>query len=106
MRRDRLVVVGNGMVGHRFVDALRSRDKDRRWGVTILGEEPRPAYDRVALSSWFTGTSADELTLDVHCYDDVLLRLGERADAVDRAARVVTTSSGDEVPYDALVLAT
>jgi nitrite reductase (NADH) large subunit len=45
-----LVVVGNGMVGHRLVQALADRDT-RSWHVTVLGEETRPAYDRVALSS-------------------------------------------------------
>jgi nitrite reductase (NADH) large subunit len=47
-----VVVVGHGMVGHRFVEALRDRDLDGRWNVTVLCEEPTPAYDRVALSSY------------------------------------------------------
>jgi nitrite reductase (NADH) large subunit len=104
--RQQLVVVGNGMVGHRLVDALRSRDRDRVWDITIIGEEPRPAYDRVALSSWFTGATADELTLDRQCYDGNVLLLGERAVAIDRSARTVTTSAGRVVGFDALVLAT
>ncbi|MGN9810885.1 nitrite reductase large subunit NirB [Micromonospora sp. BQ11] len=99
-----LVVVGNGMVGQRFVDALRARDTDRRWRVTVLAEESRPAYDRVRLSAWFDGVDAEELTL--HTPDDgVDLRLGEAATAVDRVRRVVTTATGEH-PYDALVLAT
>ncbi|MEV1143230.1 nitrite reductase large subunit NirB [Micromonospora sp. NPDC049799] len=100
----RVVVVGNGMVGQRFVDALRARDTDRRWRVTVLAEESRPAYDRVRLSAWFDGVDAEELNL--HTPDDgVDLRLGEAATAVDRARRVVTTATGEH-PYDALVLAT
>ncbi|KAB1909199.1 nitrite reductase large subunit [Micromonospora sp. AMSO1212t] len=100
----RLVVVGNGMVGQRFVEALRARDTDGRWRVTVLAEEPRPAYDRVRLSAVFDGVDADELT--VHTPDaGVDLRLGEPATGVDRARRVVTTATG-EYPYDALVLAT
>ena len=50
-----LVVVGGGMVARRLVDALRSRDEDGRWAVTVLAEEPRAPYDRVALTSYFTG---------------------------------------------------
>ncbi|MEU4789709.1 nitrite reductase large subunit NirB [Micromonospora tulbaghiae] len=101
---ERLVVVGNGMVGQRFVEALRARDTDGRWRVTVLAEEPRPAYDRVRLSAVFDGVDADELT--VHTPDaGVDLRLGEPATGVDRARRVVTTATG-EYPYDALVLAT
>ncbi|MFG1831254.1 nitrite reductase large subunit NirB [Micromonospora chersina] len=100
----RLVVVGNGMVGQRFVEALRARDTERRWQVTVLGEERRPAYDRVRLSAFFDGVSAEELNL--HTPDDgVELRLGEPALALDRARRVVTTAAGEH-PYDALVLAT
>ncbi|GAA3759096.1 nitrite reductase large subunit NirB [Micromonospora maritima] len=103
-RIGRLVVVGNGMVGQRFVEALRARDRDGRWRVTVLAEESRPAYDRVRLSALFDGVDADELSL--HSPDDgVELRLGEPVTAVDRARRVVTTTAGEH-PYDALVLAT
>lgn len=103
-RISRLVVVGNGMVGQRFVEALRARDRDGRWRVTVLAEERRPAYDRVRLSAVFDGVDADELSL--HTPDaGVELRLGEPATGVDRARRVVTTATGEH-PYDALVLAT
>ncbi|MEU1968122.1 nitrite reductase large subunit NirB [Micromonospora sediminicola] len=104
MMNERLVVVGNGMVGQRFVEALRARDRDGRWRVTVLAEERRPAYDRVRLSALFDGVDADELSL--HTPDDgVELRLGEPVTGVDRARRVVTTADGEH-PYDALVLAT
>ncbi|PWU44725.1 nitrite reductase (NAD(P)H) [Micromonospora globispora] len=102
--RSDLVVIGNGMVGQRFVEALRARDQQRRWRVTVLAEEDRPAYDRVRLSAFFDGVSAEELNL--HTPDEgVELRLGEPAVGIDRARRVVTTAAG-EYPYDALVLAT
>jgi nitrite reductase (NADH) large subunit len=105
----RLVVVGNGMVGQRLVDALRDRDRDRRWAVTVLSEEPRRAYDRVALSSYFDGVDAAELDLvDDACYAEpsYSLHLGEAAVAIDRTARTVTTSTGRVLGYDKLVLAT
>ncbi|MFY1617764.1 nitrite reductase large subunit NirB [Micromonospora sp. WMMD736] len=99
-----LVVVGNGMVGQRFVDALRARDPQGHWRVTVLAEERRPAYDRVRLSAYFDGVSEEEL--NVHTPDDgVRLRLGEPATAIDRNRRVVRTAEG-EYHYDALVLAT
>ncbi|NYI05349.1 nitrite reductase large subunit NirB [Allostreptomyces psammosilenae] len=100
-----LVVAGHGMVGHRLVEALRSRDTDGQWNVTVLSEEPRPAYDRVALSSYFDG--ADEAALRLPDLDDAVdLRLGVTATAIDRAGRTVTTSTGETLGYDALVLAT
>ncbi|MEU7928603.1 nitrite reductase large subunit NirB [Micromonospora sp. NPDC049107] len=99
-----LVVVGNGMVGQRFVDALRARDPQGHWRVTVLAEERRPAYDRVRLSAYFDGVSEEEL--NVHTPDDgVRLRLGEPATAIDRERQVVSTAEGD-YHYDALVLAT
>jgi nitrite reductase (NADH) large subunit len=104
MRTTRLVVIGNGMVGQRFLEALRERDSGRRWQVTVLAEEPRPAYDRVRLSAFFDGASAEELSL--HTPDEEIdLRLSEPARRIDRARRVVVTDTG-EYEYDALVLAT
>jgi nitrite reductase (NADH) large subunit len=103
----RLVVIGNGMVGQRFVEAVRGRDP--RWRITVLSEEPRRAYDRVSLSSYFDGVGADELDLVAEgCYDGdtCVLHLGERAVSIDRAARTVTTDRARVVGYDALVLAT
>jgi nitrite reductase (NADH) large subunit len=101
-----LVVVGNGMVGHRLVQAVRDRDTAGTWRITVLGEEPRPAYDRVALSSCVDGKSADDLTLPAVSDPLVQLHLGDAAVALDRDARVVRTASGAEFRYDALVLAT
>ncbi len=60
---NRLVVVGNGMVGHRLVESLRARDGDGRYEVIVLAEEARPAYDRVRLTAWFD----DETTRSVPC---------------------------------------
>ncbi|WP_040781670.1 nitrite reductase large subunit NirB [Nocardia pneumoniae] len=107
--RKTAVVVGHGMVGHRFVEALRSRDTEGRWQVVILSEEQLPAYDRVGLSSYVGSWDAAALALPGNEYagDDLVeLRLGQRAESIDREARKVTTSAGDTLAYDALVLAT
>ena len=104
-----LVVAGNGMVGQRLVEAVRDRDTRRTWRVTVLSEEPRRAYDRVALSSYFDGAAPADLDVVAEgCYDTAgyTLRLDEAVTAVDRGARTVTTSRGDVLGYDALVLAT
>ncbi len=52
MPRRTLVVVGHGMVAQRLLEALADWDTTGTWEVVVLGEEPRPAYDRVALSSY------------------------------------------------------
>src|SRR5205085_2479315 len=104
-----LVVAGNGMVGQRLVEALRDRDGERRWRVTVLSEEPRRAYDRVNLSSYFDGAAPEDLDLVPDgCYGagGYELRLGEAVTAIDRAAHAVATSRGRSLSYDALVLAT
>ncbi|WP_285655091.1 nitrite reductase large subunit NirB [Actinomycetospora sp. NBRC 106375] len=101
--------MGHGMVGHRFVESLRRRDTDGAYRVVLLAEESRPAYDRVALSSYLGKASEEELALadeDFLADDLVDLHLDDRAVDVDRSARVVTTAGGRRVPYDELVLAT
>ncbi|GEK17102.1 nitrite reductase large subunit NirB [Cellulomonas persica] len=104
-----LVVVGGGMVAQRLVEAMRDRDADGRWRITVLAEEPRRPYDRVALTSYFSGRDADDLALgDASLWDDPLvsLRRDDKVVAIDRAARTVTTERGRTEPYDHLVLAT
>ncbi|MFI9400943.1 nitrite reductase large subunit NirB [Nocardia sp. NPDC052316] len=107
--RKTAVVVGHGMVGHRFVEALRSRDEAGQWQVVVLSEERLPAYDRVGLSTYVGAWDTAALALPGNEYDGdalVELRLGQRAESIDRDARKVTTSAGDTIAYDALVLAT
>jgi nitrite reductase (NADH) large subunit len=105
-----LVVVGGGMVAHRLVEALCRRQGERAdWHVTVLAEEPRAPYDRVALTSYFSGRDPADLALgDPALWRDprVRLRRGDPVAAIDRAARTVTTAAGLRHPYDALVLAT
>ena len=103
-----LVVVGGGMVAHRLVEALRDRDGERTWSVDVYAEEPRAPYDRVALTTYFSGRDPDDLALgnpDLWRDDDVRLHRGVPVTAIDRAARTVT-AGGRQVRYDALVLAT
>ncbi|WP_201466065.1 nitrite reductase large subunit NirB [Janibacter melonis] len=104
-----LVVVGGGMVARRLVDALRERDTDVRWAITLLCEEPRAPYDRVALTSYFSGRDPDDLSLGgAEIWDDplVTIRRGVAATRVDREMREVTCSDGRVLPFDELVLAT
>ena len=103
-----IVVIGHGMVGHKFLETLAaSARQDLR--VTVLGEEPRPAYDRVHLSEFFAGKSADDLSLVVPGFferEDMVLRLNAKVVGIDRAAQSVTLADGSSVVYDRLVLAT
>lgn len=106
--RKTLVVVGHGMVGHRFVQAAVERGLTETHDVVVVGEEVRPAYDRVALTSFFE-VGADALSLlPTGAYDDprVRLVLGTEVTAVDVGARTLTFATGEELAYDELVLAT
>ncbi|MFE7313437.1 nitrite reductase large subunit NirB [Streptomyces sp. NPDC057555] len=104
-----LVLVGHGMVGQRFLETFVEQPGAARWRITVLAEEPRAAYDRVHLTSWFSGTSAEELSLTPAGFladHGIDLRLSDPATAIDRDARTVGCASGATLRYDALVLAT
>src|SRR5262245_40136451 len=104
-----VVVVGHGMVGHRFVEALRSRDGDGHWRATALAEESDAAHDRVRLTAYTGHWDRAKLALPGNDYagdERVELRLGSRVTEIDRAGRSVLTGDGSRVGYDALVLAT
>jgi nitrite reductase (NADH) large subunit len=106
--RKQMVVVGHGMVGHRFVQAAIERGLTETHDVVVVGQEPRPAYDRVALTSYFeVGAEALTLLPDGE-YDDprVRLVLGTAVTGLDLVARTVRLEDGEGLPYDDLVLAT
>src|SRR4051794_4043765 len=82
-----LVVIGNGMVGHKLLDALVERGGHEAWQIVTFAEEPRPAYDRVGLSSYFDGATADDLSLvdgDFFERHGITVHLGDRVAAIDR----------------------
>ncbi len=102
-----IVVVGAGMVAHRFVESLISR-AERPMHVTVIGDEARRPYDRAALTGFFSGMTPEDLELDRSVFDDFRVRFlaDDRALRIDRSARTVTTRSRVRIPYDTLVLAT
>ena len=105
----KLVIVGNGMVGQRFLEQLVSRKNGASPEVTVFCDERRAAYDRVQLTSFFSGKSAADLSLVPAGFFDqhgIALRLGDKAVAIDRTRKLVRSARGHELPYDKLVLAT
>jgi nitrite reductase (NADH) large subunit len=104
-----VVVVGHGMVGHRFVEAMRARDTEAAWRITVLAEEADAAYDRVGLTGYTEHWDRGLLALPGNDYagdELVALRLRTRVTGIDRDAKAVVTADGERVGYDALVLAT
>ncbi len=106
--KQQLLVVGNGMVGQRLLESLLAAAPDA-YDIVVLCEEPRAAYDRVQLSSFFSGKTADDLSLVPQGFFDnpnVKLHLNDKAVSIDRAVKRVHTGAGQEITYDKLVLAT
>jgi nitrite reductase (NADH) large subunit len=104
-----LVVVGNGMVGHKFLDVMIQRGAAQNVRLVTFCEEPRLAYDRVNLSGYFSGKSADDLSLvPIGFYEAnrVEVYMGDRVASIDRANRRVISANGVCIDYDELVLAT
>jgi len=109
MNVEKIVVVGNGMVGQRFLEQLTSRVSSDALDVTVFCEEPRAAYDRVQLTSFFAGKSAIDLNVvPARFFEDraITLRLNDRVFAIDRGRKSVRSARYREAPYDKLVLAT
>lgn len=104
-----LVVVGNGMVGHAFLEKLVKSSNFNDFNVVVFGEETRLAYDRVYLSSYFSGKTSEDLCLVPHGFysqHGINIRLNQKVTAIDTQAKTVTTAPGLVEDYDILVLAT
>lgn len=109
MSKVRLAIIGNGMVGHRFIEDLLDKAEPGQFDITVLCEEPRVAYDRVHLSSYFSHHTAEELSLVREGFyekHNVNVLIGERAITLNRQEKVIHSSNGRTVYYDKLIIAT
>ncbi len=105
----KVVVVGNGMVGYKFCEKFISKSGHENYKITVFGEEPRRAYDRVHLSEYFGGKSADDLSMStLSWYEDnnITLNTSELVVGLDKENKTITTHLGNTLSYDYLVLAT
>jgi len=103
-----IVIIGNGMVGYKCCEKLVAKSSSA-FQITVFGEEIRPAYDRVHLSEYFSGKSADDLSMaPAQWYADhnISLYLGDPVTSIDRSAKTVRSHNGLTVSYDYLILAT
>ncbi len=107
--RKTVVVVGNGMVGQRFCEKLVELDADRAYRIVTFCEEPRAAYDRVGLTTFFAHRDAEKLMLARReWYEEhgVELCVGDRVSTIDLARKRMRSDKGAEIAYDFAVLAT
>jgi len=108
MSKKTLIVIGNGMVGHHFLEQFVASPGAAAYEILVFGEEKQLAYDRVHLSEYFAGSTHADLamgTADWYTEQSIQLRLNEPVTALDRGQRTVTTPKG-QYGYDELVLAT
>ncbi|SFL96816.1 nitrite reductase large subunit NirB [Marinobacter zhejiangensis] len=108
MSKKNLIVVGNGMVGHHFLEQFVDSDAAAGFNVVVFGEEPQLAYDRVHLSEYFTGSTHADLAMGTaQWYADkgIDLHLDEQVTEIDRDNKQVITPKGS-YSYDELVLST
>lgn len=104
-----IVVIGHGMVGHRFCEKLVEFDTEGDYRIVTFCEEPRAAYDRVGLSSFFAHRDAQKLMLariEWYQQQGIELHVGDRATEIDRERQLVRSQRGVAVHYDFVVLAT
>ncbi len=106
----RIIIIGNGMVGYKFCEKLiAKKSTNKTISITVFGEENRPAYDRVHLSEYFAGKTADDLSMAPatwYAENNIILHLGDPVQSIDRINKVVHSYKGITEKYDYLILAT
>lgn len=109
MSKQKIVVIGNGMVGHNFIEKLVASEGYANFELHTFCEEPRVAYDRVYLSSYFSGKTAEDLSLvkpGFYETNGVNIYMNDKAVDIDLANKTVTSELGVSISYDKLVMAT
>ena len=104
-----IVIIGNGMVGYKFCEKLIAKAQPHKFQITVFGEEIRPAYDRVHLSEFFSGKSAEDLSMapaSWYADNNINLYLGDPVQHIDRVSKKIKSFHGIEASYDVLILAT
>jgi nitrite reductase (NADH) large subunit len=104
-----LIVIGNGMVGHKFLELMIASCATQEWNLITFCEEPRVAYDRVNLSGYFSGKTAADLSLvepGLYQENGIQIHIGDKAVAINREEKTVSSANGLTVAYDKIVLAT
>ncbi|MBK1887270.1 MULTISPECIES: nitrite reductase large subunit NirB [unclassified Marinobacter] len=108
MSKKTLIVIGNGMVGHHFIEQFVASSAASDYDILVFGEEKQLAYDRVHLSEYFAGSTHADLAMGTenwYAEQGIELHLNEPVTALNRDQRTLVTPKG-EYHYDELVLAT
>lgn len=113
--RKRVAVVGHGMVASAFIDKLLNYDSQSgrdEWEITVFGEEPYIAYNRVGLTQYFATRSIEDLYLNpldwYSSFPEGKLKhiTSDPVTSIDASRKTLKTSKGIAFVYDECVLAT
>ena len=105
----KIVIIGNGMVSYKLCEKLIAKSTNNHFEIIVFGEEIRPAYDRVHLSEYFAGKSANDLLMAPTSWygeNHISLHIGDPIQSIDRNSQTVHSFKGITVQYDVLILAT
>jgi len=105
----KIIVIGNGMVGHNFIEKLVESECSDKVEIITFSEEPYLAYDRVYLSSYFSGSSADDLSLvkgNFYQDNNIKVYLNDKVISINRDDKSVISANGEIIFYDTLIIAT
>lgn len=105
----RLLVLGNGMVGHHFLKQLISKNLHHKYDITVIGDESVPAYNRIKLGEYVDHRDVNKLLLEPeewYSKHGITLKLGDRANQINREEQYVELDNGQHYHYDLLVIAT
>src|SRR3989442_3688859 len=98
MNKDRLVVIGNGMGGARFVEELLARGGREDFDIVMFGDEPYGNYNRILLSGVLAGSHEPKdiflNSLDWYEKNGITLHAGVRVESIDRDLKLVRSAAG------------
>lgn len=107
--KEKIVVIGNGMVSYKFCERLSEYDTTGNYQITVLGEEVRPAYDRVHLTSFFSEATVEDLIIEASDWykeKEIDLRLSSRVLSINKTDKTVSLENGETLSYDKLIIST
>ncbi|MBD0288710.1 MAG: FAD-dependent oxidoreductase, partial [Flavisolibacter sp.] len=105
----KIIIIGNGMVSYKFCEKLIAKAGNQSYNITIYGEEIRPAYDRVHLSEFFAGKTAEDLSMapaEWYADNNITLHLGDPVQSIDPKHKTILSHSGKTEAFDILIMAT
>ena len=110
MKKQNLVVIGNGMAGARAVEEILARRGNNTFNITMFGDEPYGNYNRILLSNVLNGTQQEEEIflnpIEWYRENGITLHVGVYAESILRRSKCVLGQDGTIEPYDKLIIAT